>query len=290
MTLLSTIQDVALELGTGVPSAVVTATTDGNAQQLLALTNRAGRELRIFYRWPQLVREYTFTLSSGQASYAIPADFESFAYSTFWDRDNSWEMIGPISASDWQFLKSGVTTAGTRRRWRFTGLTDRQFIIDPTPSASDVGVTLVFEYYSKNWIRPRTWVASTAFAAGSYCFYNGNYYSTTAGGTTGATPPTHTTGSASDGVVTWVYYSGAYEKATADTDVFNINADAIELDVKWRYRQARGLDGWEALRQEAQAMAMIMSGASRGASNINLNASRYLRGYNDPITPDSGFG
>lgn len=52
----------------------------------------------------------------------------------------------------------------------------------------------------------KLWVTSTAYAAKSYCYAsNSKLYYTAAGGTSGATEPTHTNGSASDGAVTWVY-------------------------------------------------------------------------------------
>ena len=165
MSLLTIIQDAANELGLVAPSSVVTATTDLVAQQLLAFANRTGKELRTEYEFPQLTKEYTFTLATDTASYVMPYDFDRFAFCTHWDRTNNWEMIGPISESDWQFLKSGVTTAGNRRRWRFKDSTTKQFYVDPTPTSSDNGTTLVFEYYSKNWIRPTLWVTATAFAA-----------------------------------------------------------------------------------------------------------------------------
>jgi len=53
----------------------------------------------------------------------------------------------------------------------------------------------------------QTWTASTNFAAGSSCIYNGNAYYTAAGGTTGNIPPTWTTTpfARSDGGVTWSF-------------------------------------------------------------------------------------
>jgi len=65
------------------------------------------------------------------------------------------------------------------------------------------------------------WAGTTAFAAGAYCYYGLNIYYTSAGGTTGGTPPTHTSGSASDGAVTWTYIrsyltaAGAYYNIVA---------------------------------------------------------------------------
>jgi len=50
-----------------------------------------------------------------------------------------------------------------------------------------------------------SWASTTTYAAGAKVS-NGNYlYTTTAGGTSGSTAPTHTSGSASDGGVTWAY-------------------------------------------------------------------------------------
>lgn len=49
------------------------------------------------------------------------------------------------------------------------------------------------------------WVTATVVAAKRWRTNAGHLYYTAAGGTTGATPPTHTVGSASDDTVTWIY-------------------------------------------------------------------------------------
>jgi hypothetical protein len=49
------------------------------------------------------------------------------------------------------------------------------------------------------------WVTSTVYALNAYVFYGNNVYTATSAGTSGATPPTHTSGSVSDGGVTWKY-------------------------------------------------------------------------------------
>lgn len=51
------------------------------------------------------------------------------------------------------------------------------------------------------------WASSTVVGAGTFAVYLGNIYKTVAGGTTGSTPPTHLTGDASDGGVTWTFHS-----------------------------------------------------------------------------------
>jgi hypothetical protein len=49
------------------------------------------------------------------------------------------------------------------------------------------------------------WTAGASATAGDYFYYGLNVYQAAGSGTTGATPPTHTSGSVSDGTVTWAY-------------------------------------------------------------------------------------
>jgi len=51
------------------------------------------------------------------------------------------------------------------------------------------------------------WETATSYSAGDFVKHLGNIYKTAAGGTSGATPPTHITSDASDGGVTWTFYS-----------------------------------------------------------------------------------
>lgn len=287
MSILTVVQNALAELSQTVPSSVVGTSANVLASQMLKHAERTGKSLRDEYEWPQLVKEYTFTTSNGVAAYSLPADFERFVFMTAWDRANSWELIGPLSAEEWQFRKSGITSDPPRKRWRFKGMSTTQFYLDPTPASSD---TLVFEYLSKNWIRPKTWVTSTAFGAASYCFYNGNYYFTSAGGTTGITPPTHTSSSASDGAVTWVYTLGPYEEATADTDVCHIDENIITLGAKYRWALAKGVAQTGVLKEEFEATCRRMFPNNVGASKISLNAQRLARTLYYPRTPESGFG
>jgi hypothetical protein len=128
---------------------------------------------------------------------------------------------------------------------------------------------------SSTVFRPKTWVTSTAFAAGSYCSYNGNIYSTVAGGTTGATAPTVTSGSVSDGVVTWVYFSGSYDTVIADTDVPILDSGMMEDDVVWRFKLERGLD-YEQFKQEAEAKVELAQSKLTGAGVVSVNGGNAL--------------
>jgi hypothetical protein len=50
-----------------------------------------------------------------------------------------------------------------------------------------------------------SWSTGIAVSSGSYYYYGNNLYVSTNSGTTGASAPVHTTGTVSDGVVTWQY-------------------------------------------------------------------------------------
>lgn len=147
MTLLSICQDALKEDGRfNVPASIV-GNSDPTAVQLLALANRTGRTLAYDNTWQFLVKVYTFSTANGTASYALPSDFHHFIDLTYWDRTNTTQMVGPVSAAVWEELQSGnVVGAGIRKYFRVYG---NLFYIYPTPSASD---TIAYQYYTKNWI------------------------------------------------------------------------------------------------------------------------------------------
>lgn len=59
------------------------------------------------------------------------------------------------------------------------------------------------------------WVTSTVTAVRTYRFNGNNVYVSTSAGTTGASPPVHTSGSVSDGGVTWKWLFGLHTDAGA---------------------------------------------------------------------------
>lgn len=59
------------------------------------------------------------------------------------------------------------------------------------------------------------WATATVMVAGTYCANGVNIYFTSAGGTTGASPPVHTSGTVSDGGVSWQYIN-TWENATRE--------------------------------------------------------------------------
>jgi hypothetical protein len=79
--------------------------------------------------------------------YPLPADYETITDNTHWDKTKHWQMLGPVDAQQWQWLKSGYISTGPRVRWRILGNT---FQIWPPYNSEEY---LGFEYRSKGWVR-----------------------------------------------------------------------------------------------------------------------------------------
>lgn len=242
-TVLALVQSAMYELGVPAPSSIVG--TDSVGLQLKNLLYAECRFLRSQRIFPQTKKKYTFTLTASRTKYPLPEDFFASLPDTQWDATNRWPLNGPMSDGEFNYRLYGTVSVQNLRAYRIFGpdinptTGGGQFQIDPSPTATD---SLTYEYVSKNMFLPKNWSASTAFGASSYCNANGNIYSTTAGGTTGSTEPSHTTGSASDGSVTWVYVSAAYETIVLDTDLCIFDDDVVIQGLKYRYRVAKGED------------------------------------------------
>jgi hypothetical protein len=241
MSIATVIQNVANEAGYTVESNVI-ASTEVTTKQLLAIANRINRDIFEAYPWPKCYASGSVTLVTGQASYQLPAAFSYYHYDTFWNQNTRWRVLGPMTEQEYaEFLGFGLNTT-VYQRFQIRGITNSELLISPTPGTQYNNNTIIFEYIADRSVRPVVWTTSTAFTANSYCFYNGNYYQTTAGGTTGATAPTHTSGSVSDGGVTWTYYNGPYNQFLANTDVSIFQEKLLEQGVLERFAEIHGLD------------------------------------------------
>lgn len=289
MSLLTLIQDASAQLGLPVPSQVI-GNTDKTVARMLSLLETGGKELRRDYLWAELEKIHSFDTASGTEAYAVPADFDRFAHGTHWDATNFWSLRGPVTPQHWEGRKRGITQVTPRKEIRVYGASDTEYHIHPTPDSTD---TLYFEYYSKNWIRPVTWTASASFLAGAYCSYNGNIYYTEAGGTTdsdSANAPVHTSDPAvSDGGVTWAYYTGVYERFTADNDEIVIDEHTAMLDLKWRWRHANALE-FQTYKIEAARQAALAVTRKKGAPKLSISGARRPVLLTASSIPESGFG
>lgn len=88
----------------------------------------------------------TGTINFGKTKYAMPSDFDRPADRTQWDKSKHWEMLGPETPQQWQWLKSGYISTGPRLRWRPMG---NYFQIWPLITTAEY---LGYEYVSKNWV------------------------------------------------------------------------------------------------------------------------------------------
>src|SRR3990167_10483706 len=85
-------------------------------------------------------------LTFSQTLYALPSAFDRIVNRTQWDKSKHWEMLGPETAQQWQWLKSGFIATGPRVRYR---LLANFFQIWPPPTTEE---NLRFDYVSKNWV------------------------------------------------------------------------------------------------------------------------------------------
>lgn len=241
MTIATVIQNVANEAGYTVESNVI-GSSETTTKQLLAIAQRINRDIFEAYPWPKCYASGSITIVGGQGTYALPAAFSHLQYESFWNQSTRWRVLGPMSEREYADAVGFGLNTTVYQRFQIRGISNTELLIWPTPGAQYNGDTLVFEYIADRSVRPRNWVTATAFGANSYCFNNGNYYQTTAGGTTGATAPTHTSGSVSDGGVNWTYYNGPYSEFLANTDVSFFNEKLLEQGVLERFAEIHGLD------------------------------------------------
>lgn len=148
-TILQIVQAICNEMGLISPNAVVSS-TDRQVLQLLALANREGKELskRVgpVGGWPTLRKEQTISIVAATDNYAFPTDILRYIEKTGWNATTHWQLAGPQTPQEWQYIKNAAVTSTLQYRYRV--MADRVYF-DPTPTAS---ATAVIEYYSKNWV------------------------------------------------------------------------------------------------------------------------------------------
>lgn len=290
MSVLSVIQGAARLIGVGVPSSAI-GSQNKNTLLLLEALKKTGRSRARAWVWPQLIKEHTVTLSSGENSYTIPTDFSAWIDQTAYDASNSRPLEGPITNAYWSQLTNGLVGVGPFRKFRIAGrMAGGRFQVYPTPGAGDAGEELKIQYKSGTWVLPKAWAASTSYVAGQ-CVSNsdGLIYCTSSVGTSGSTEPTHTSGSVSDGGVTWTVYNLPFDEPLRDDDEFLFEEDLLELDVVWMYRKLTGLDYLEHKFEADEAWFKYLADI-RGGQILYLGGSsnQFFVGLNN--VPDSDFG
>jgi hypothetical protein len=91
--------------------------------------------------------------------YDLPPDYETITDNTHWDKTKHWQMLGPVDAQQWQWLKSGYISTGPRVRWRILG---GEFQIWPPYNTQEY---LGFEYRSRGFVRDAAGNVKNSFTA-----------------------------------------------------------------------------------------------------------------------------
>jgi hypothetical protein len=147
MSLLTIVRDAWARLGMGdsVPSAVMTS-SDASVAVMRALATQEGRELAKRGAWQRLVREHSFTtVAQTEQTGGVPTDFDRLLPGTVWNYTQREEIVGPLTAEEWQQLSASVV-GPPDLHFRIRG---NAFLIIPNPPADE---TVKFEYVSSYWV------------------------------------------------------------------------------------------------------------------------------------------
>lgn len=240
MALTDIVSDVANEAGYTVDTSIILS-VDTTTKQMLAICQRIIKEMALAYPWTKLYASGSITLVAGQATYALPAAFSYYHYETFWNQSTRWRVLGPMTPQRYAEVQGFGLTTTVYQEFQIRGVNNTEFFISPPPGTNMNGQTIIFEYIADRYVRPQQWITALIVAANAYIFNNGNYYQTTAGGTTGSSAPVHTSGTVSDGGVSWTYYNGAYTKFLADTDVPILSQRVLEQGMLERFAEIHTL-------------------------------------------------
>lgn len=96
-------------------------------------------------------------LTFSQTQYAMPSDYDRQIDRTHWDKTQHWQMIGPESPQQWEWLTSGYISTGPRVHYRIFG---SYFQIWPPQATQHY---LGFEYISNAWASSVLGVSKTSF-------------------------------------------------------------------------------------------------------------------------------
>ena len=142
-----------MAIGTGINQDTFIASVDSSSQVTLGQnTTAAGAGDAI---------------SFAKVKYSLPSDYDSLVPRTMWDKSKRWELLGPETPQQWEWLLSGYISTGPRIRWRLYG--DYFQIWPPVTTAEYLG----FEYRSKGWVTAADSTVKNSFTVDTdTCIYS----------------------------------------------------------------------------------------------------------------------
>jgi hypothetical protein len=154
---------------TGIPSTAGLDTTYqvvGNGISNACYIESVDSSTQVTVNLPSTGTYVGATITFEKVMYALPSDYESAVPRTMWDLSKHWEMLGPESPQQWEWLLSGFISTGPRIRWRLLG---KYFQIWPGVSTNEL---LGYEYRSNGWALSSTGVVKTSFTVDTdTCIY-----------------------------------------------------------------------------------------------------------------------
>jgi hypothetical protein len=157
LSLITMVQRLAPRVNLRAPT-IALLSQDLNVQILTAFFQEEGDELMRFHDWNALIVEYTVPALGAVAQTAFPSDFDRFVEKAeIWNRTLNGVYFGPTDERQWQWMQSGLISAGYIGWWRLIG---GVLQITPAPTAGD---TLAFNYISNKWARSAGGTAQTSF-------------------------------------------------------------------------------------------------------------------------------
>lgn len=154
MSVLTIVQDALDEMGLPYPASIESS-TDPTQRQCKRILQASAEFLRSQRIWPQLKKQGSITLVDARYQYPLPSDYFSPLVDTQYHDTNAWRLIGPVMDAEWVDRTKGVA-GGYQTAFRIFGpdlnpsSTAGQIKIDPTPTASEAGQTLSYEYLIKS--------------------------------------------------------------------------------------------------------------------------------------------
>jgi hypothetical protein len=291
MTVLTLISNVCDVLGLKRPT-VLAGSSDKTIRRLLQAYYRANQEARRRYSWPQFTRRGTITLSTGVESYALPGDFHRFIPETGWDTNLDWNLWGPMSPQEWSYIKEGlISYMGPRQQFRVKGRTSQQFFVNPVPGAS--GNVLAFEYVSKSYVKPVAWAANTAYnvlgTTTAIVENNDIYYELVSGTTSGVTAPTHTSGDASDGGITWRVYNSPVETVSSNSDQVLLDDALLQVGTEYHFLEMSSFD-YSARKADWETALPVAYAQAKSSRTLFICGTTDIGLITESNIPDTGYG
>lgn len=169
-----------------------------------------------------------------QDTFPFPSDFVALTDDTQWDRGNRWQLYGPLSPQEDQYLRSGIVSLTPRRRYRQVGRSApglrvaEGFRLFPPPGQNDTPGPMVYEYLSSYWAQS----AVVPIADG--------------------------------------YNFTTKEEFTADTDTCIYDDRVMIEGLKYKFFQAKGWD-WTGFYSSYQRVLDVSAARDGGVSVVSLN-------------------